>query len=264
MIIHDAHLHLHDPRLNRHREKILNDLKRLPLGFAVVNGTNENDWEAVALLASEHDFIIPSFGLHPWNVACRSEDWKSNLLTRLETPRACIGEIGVDKWIPDADVQAQSEAFLYQFQIAAERNLPASIHCLKAWGLLLDLIQQGPIPQRGFLIHSYGGSEEMIEPFGKLGAYFSVSGYFFHERKQEQLNVFRTVPLERLLIETDAPDMLGPGKVQAEYLLDDEGHSLNHPANLLKIYEKTAAFLGMPVESLAAQVDENFRRFFEV
>jgi TatD DNase family protein len=153
--------------------------------------------------------------------------------------------------------------FVWQLRLAAERNLPVSIHCLQAWGRLLELLRAGPCPRCGFLLHSFGGPRELIGPLAELGAYFSVPGYFAHERKARQREAFRHVPPDRLLIETDAPDQLLPAE-RIQYPLTDPAtrKTVNHPANLGAVYRFVAELLGEPLEPLAERVEENFRRLF--
>jgi TatD DNase family protein len=102
----------------------------------------------------------------------------------------------------------------------------------------------------------------MVKPLADLGAYFSLPGYYAHERKERQRETFRSVPLERLLIETDAPDqMLPPGQGRA--LIDlATGQPVNHPANLAVVYQFAAGLLGVSLEELAPRVEENFLRLF--
>jgi len=83
-------------------------------------------------------------------------------------------EIGLDRWIKDHDLPDQEDVFVWQLRLAAERDLPASLHCLQAWGRLLELLQTSPRPQRGSCWHSYGGPREMVAPLAKLGAHFSI------------------------------------------------------------------------------------------
>ena len=176
----DAHNHLHDAWLAPHRTQIFADLGRLPLGGAVVNGTCEADWPDVASLALEHPEVRPSFGLHPWDVGNATPHWREALVRILDaTPGAVIGEIGLDRWMlerarPDdprltglrrAPLAEQIEAFTWQLALAAARNLPASIHCLDAWGALLDVLQTTSRPARGFLLHAYGGSGDLAREF---------------------------------------------------------------------------------------------------
>ena len=259
----DAHNHLHDTRLVPHRAAIFDALVRLGVTRAVVNGTREDDWPAVAALARGQPFVVPSFGLHPWHVAARSPDWLARLRENLDAnPAAVIGEIGLDRWIEGHDPDTQREVFTAQMALAAERNLPATIHCLRAWGPLWDLIRTGPAPARGFLLHAYGGPGEMVRAFAARGAYFSFNAYFLHARKTAQRAVFQHLPADRLLVETDAPDMRPPDDRNAHPLKDATGGPLNDPANLTLAYAALAGLRGISIEKLTAQVAENFARLF--
>lgn len=229
----------------------------------VVNGSCEADWGQVLDLATRYPQVIPSFGYHPWYVRERSKDWQTVLTRYLETIPSAVGEIGLDRWIKDHDLPQQEEVFVWQLRLAAERNLPATIHCLQAWGRLFDLLRSEPRPACGFLLHSYGGPQEMVRPLAKLGAYFSVPGYFAHERKVRQRDTFRHVPPDRLLIETDAPDQLPPPERIRHSLTDPQtGKSIHHPANLICVYEFAADLLGEPVEELAKRMQTNFQALF--
>ena len=229
----------------------------------VVNGSCEEDWPAVRTLARQHPRLLPSFGYHPWYVRERSADWKTKLIACLDPP-AAIGEIGLDRWKPDLDTPEQEEVFIWQLRLAAERGLPVSIHCLQAWGRMLEILRTEPRPPCGFLLHSYGGSRELIEPLAELGAYFSFPGYFAHDRKARQRETFRHVPPERLLVETDAPDQLLPDALNSHPLTDaSSGRPLNHPANLGAVYTFLAQWLDEPLPDLARRVENNFRRLFQ-
>lgn len=255
----DAHNHLHDARLEPFRTQAIAELERDGIEAAVVNGTREDDWDAVAALARERPWVRPAFGLHPWYVSGRSPGWRARLAELLaEFPAASLGEIGLDRWIENYDLPEQTEVMRAQWALAVERERPATVHCLKAWGALWDFVCEQPAP-RGFLLHSYSGAGEMVEGFVKRGAYFSFSGYFLHERKSAQREVFREIPLERLLVETDAPDMLPPVAPGVRLL---EGGTLNSPANLEHCYGGLAECRGMPVDELAEQIAENFARLF--
>lgn len=259
----DAHNHLHDARLLPHRPAIFAALARLGVTRAVVNGTREDDWPAVAALAREHPWVTPSFGLHPWHVATRAPRWLARLRENLDAlPRAAIGEIGLDRWITGHDPEVQSEVFTAQLALAAERNLPVTIHCLRAWGSLWDILRTHPLPARGFLLHAYGGPEEMVRGFAQRGAYFSFNAYFLHDRKAAQRAVFQHLPPDRLLIETDAPDLRPPDDHNAHPLHDPTGAPLNHPANLALAYSALAQLRGLSLDTLSAQVAQNFARLF--
>lgn len=259
----DAHNHLHDARLAPHRPAIFAELARLGVSRAVVNGTREDDWPEVAAMAREHAWVIPSFGMHPWHVETRSPDWLGRLRENLDAhPGAAIGEIGLDRWIAGHDPEVQREVFTAQLDVATERNLPATIHCLRAWGALWEITRTRPVPACGFLLHAYGGSAEMVHGFASRGAYFSFNAYYLHDRKAAQRAVFRDIPADRILIETDAPDMRPPDERNPQPLQGPSGVPINHPANIRLAYTALAEIRGVPLDELTAQVGENVARLF--
>ena len=251
----DAHNHLQDPRFEGRQAEVIAVMKDAGIRHAVVNGTEEEDWRLVGKLAEEYpDFVIPSFGLHPWKVMNRSSGWDQTLedfLTRF--PSAGLGECGLDRWIKEPHFNEQLKVFQRQLRIASERNRACTIHCLKAWGPLMQVLRDTqPLPQ--FLLHSFNGSIEIAHELTDLGAYFSFSGYFLHPRKKAQLEVFRQLPKERILLETDAPDMLPPEEARS-YIL----RKWNHPANLNRIAERFEAETQHSADQCAANTGEFFK-----
>jgi TatD DNase family protein len=262
MNFYDAHNHLQDDRFTGRQPELLAACEKAGVKKMVVNGACESDWPQVLELARTNKIVLPSFGYHPWYLHERTDGWQKALEGFLDAVPSAIGEMGLDNWKPGLNFVGQEEVFLAQLQIAAERNLPVSIHCLQAWGRLLELMQKHPLPACGFVLHSYGGSAEMIPALAKLGAYFSFPGYFLNGRKLKQRETFKKVPPDRLLIETDAPDQHLPPEKVLFPLVDENGKPLNHPANLPAVYSGLAEFFGEKVESLAARVEENFLRVF--
>lgn len=265
MNFYDAHNHLQDGRFAGRQAELIAATRVVGVTRMVVNGSCEGDWAQVAKLAREFpDFIVPSFGYHPWYVGERTPHWREMLVELLATtPGSVIGEIGLDRWKPGLAYAGQEEVFIAQLRLAADRNLAVSIHCLQTWGRLLDLLRANPRPARGFLLHSYGGPTEMVASLTKLGANFSFPGYFMHERKARQRETFKVIPADRLLIETDAPDQLLPDGANGYPLVDLlTGKSLNHPANLPTVYRFMAELRGEALTELAGQVEANFSRLF--
>jgi TatD DNase family protein len=261
----DAHNHLQDARFDGVRDELLAECATRGVSCSVVNGTSPADWQSVLDLANRSQRILPSFGVHPWFINDLPLTWRENLISFLDTIPSAIGEIGIDGWRTEFDSQRQEEIFLIQLQIAAERNLPVSIHGLRKWGRLLELLTHHPRPRCGFLLHSYGGPVEMIKPFAKLGGYFSCPGFFLNHGREMKLRVFAEVPIDRLLIETDAPDQNLPGVLDLYHLrVPDEGTRINHPATIVAVYERVAALRHTPLHEFAAQVEQNFRGLFGV
>ena len=150
-----------------------------------------------------------------------------------------------------------------QLELAAAADLAASIHCIDAWGVLLETFQRSKLPACGFLLHAYAGPVEMIKPFAALGAYFSFNGSFLDPKREAQRTAFQSVPADRLLVETDAPAM--PLRSQwNRYTLPtpSTGTAINHPANIAAVYAGLADFLRLRVDQLATRVEQNFTKLF--
>ncbi|MCB1235134.1 MAG: TatD family hydrolase [Verrucomicrobiae bacterium] len=259
----DAHLHPQDPRLASSLEGCLAEARAAGVDGWIGNGTSEADWAAVADLARRWPGVHPCFGLHPWYVRDRSDRWEARLREFLAISSAvAVGEIGLDKWMRDPRIEDQEIVFRAQLRLAKELDLPAVIHCLKAWGRLLDVLgDEGP-PPRGFLLHSHAGPAEMTADFLALGARFSFSGHFLAERKSAVREIFRTLPEDRILVETDAPDMRLPEELDRFRLQSPAGEPLNHPANLAVIARELARLRETPWEDFVRRLDANARRLF--
>jgi len=278
----DAHNHLQDERFGGRWDELIDAARAVGVERMVVNGSCEEDWPVVAMLAERFPEVIPGFGYHPWYLGERTPAWREALIGWLDrTPGAVVGEIGVDRWMlenPDRwrryrqgttpfagdppDWALQESMWVDQLELAAARGLPVTIHCLRAFGRLLEILANGPRPEPGFLLHSYGGPVELVDRFAELGGYFGFPGSALDPRRQRQQEVFRRIPLERLLVETDAPDQMPPESHRPSGLTGPSGSLLNVPANLPAIHAGLAELTGRSLESLAGQLAENFHRFF--
>ena len=162
-----------------------------------------------------------------------------------------------------ASMPEQINALRAQLALAAELGRPATLHCLDAAGALLEVLRESPRIERGFLLHAYSGAAEMVPAFADLGAYFSFNGSFLDPRQSARQRVFRLIPEDRLLAETDAPAMPLPHE-RRRYRLPDtaDGFTVNHPAEIAGVYAGLAEIRGQPVERLAATLEHNFVRLF--
>jgi TatD DNase family protein len=196
-----------------------------------------------------------------------------------------VGEIGLDHAIEDRDDADQEAVFLSQLRLSRDLNLPVTMHCRRAWGRLLELLTPlGPHPA-GMLIHSYSGADDLVPTLAKFNVFFSFSGSITFSGHRKRHRALRAVPLDRLLIETDAPDIPPyiPGTAEKAHGRDgrvdgwkdgkiDEGPAvedprreerpLNEPANLIYVAEAAARLLGVSVEELARLTWDNAERLF--
>lgn len=254
----DSHNHLQDPRLGD-AGPVIAEMKASGVTRCVVNATREADWAVVENLAIAHPgFISPAFGIHPWHARTAALGWQDRLQALvMKFSHSSIGECGLDSWIADPPLEIQRPVFIDQLRVARELDRPLTLHCLKAWGALFDAFADSPPPGR-FLMHSFGGSIETARRLIPLGAFFSFSGYFLQPRKSAVLEMFKQLPPDRILLETDAPDMLPPAEIISHPLAEPH----NHPANLPAVGTALAAALGMRPEELAGLTTENARRCF--
>jgi TatD DNase family protein len=213
----------------------------------------------VAALAEAHPgFVFPAFGIHPWHAHTAAPGWQERLAALLtKKPHATIGECGLDQWVSSPGIQIQRLVFREQLRLGREMNRAVTIHCLKAWGPLFEVFAEEAPPPR-FLVHSFGGSIEIARRLVPLGAFFSFSGHFLHEKKSAVPDVFRKLPHDRILLETDAPDMLPPDRFITHPLPEKR----NHPANLPAIGTALAGALAMTPGQLARLASANTARCF--
>jgi TatD DNase family protein len=258
----DAHNHLQDERLDPLRDAAISECERIGLRHAVVNGTHPSDWGRVADLAERYPWVLPSFGVHPWYIDKIPSDYLAVLGRYLDERPSALGEIGIDHWKEGHDRQRQEDVFLAQLAIARDRNLPVTIHGLKAWGRLLELLRAHGVPSRGFLLHSYSGPVELVQPFSELGAYFSVSPAFFVPQRAKKLDIFRSIQLDRLLPETDAPDQVPSEEINLYRAPLGDARAVNHPGNIRLVYEGLAFLCGVPQTELNRRFKQNFLKLF--
>ncbi|XP_077248265.1 tatD related DNase [Tasmannia lanceolata] len=295
----DAHCHLQDPRIYDFAPQIIQTaLNSGVLRFAV-NGVSQKDWHLVKQMGEDYPSIIPCFGLHPWYVAERTPNWLKEMRGFFETtPHAAVGEVGLDKGShgKEIDFLDQVQVFREQLELAKELERPVSVHCVRAFGDLIEIMQcTGPFPA-GVILHSYVGSAEMVPILAKLGAYFSFSGHLMPMKSQKAKKMLQSVPTERILLESDAPDALPKaslssllrvqgdscvpqelerqggslgsdvGPDNASHTLEDTStlikETLNHPANIHSVLSYVASLLEMPEEELAEISYRNAMRLF--
>ena len=257
----DAHNHLQDARFGDDLPFVIQEMQDAGIHHAIVNGTSEQDWSQVLALHHTHPtYLSPALGLHPWRVKSRSADWHIHLRKLLEdTPASSIGECGLDLWIENADLTEQLAVLQVHIDLSCELDKPLTLHCLKAWPQLLQALQNAkPLPP--FLLHSFGGPPAMIPALVKLGAHFSLSGYFLHPRKQKALQAFALMPDDRIHIESDAPDMAPPQEYQGRY----QNENYHHPADISSCLIALAAVRNISPEECTTLCEQNTKHLFQL
>jgi len=258
MNLFDAHCHLQDERLAPDLDAVMRRAGQADVRRFLCCGSSETDWPRVADLATRYPGVTPAFGLHPWYVRERSPDWLDMLRRHLLTTSSTVGEIGLDHAIEPRNDEEHESVFVAQLDLARRLNRPVSIHCRRAWERLLSVLGSSePLP-RGFMIHSYSGGPELVKPLADLGAYFSFSGSITRSGNRRGHRAAREVPADRLLAETDAPD-LPPVIHDGDGVIEP---AVNEPSNLRFIIAALADLRASSIEELAELTWNNACRLF--
>ena len=203
----DTHAHLQFKAYDADREEVVernsNELE------AIINvGAKIDSSEAGVKLAQEVPNFYAAVGVHPHHV----DEWKTDWIDQLEkfakNPKVvAIGEIGLDEHTyqgyPKPDLKKQEELLLLQIDLAQRLNLPILFHCRDAYDKLFEVIKS--YNNIAGLVHCFMGSVEQAKKFLKLGLYISFSGNITYKGNGFIRDSAKIVPLDRLLIETDAP-----------------------------------------------------------
>jgi TatD DNase family protein len=248
----DAHCHLQDPSLMARLPDVLAKARSAGVRAMLCCGVNERDWAAVRQLAGAHPDIIPSFGVHPWYLEGRSDDWLAVLEQFLMSMPSGVGEIGLDHALAERRDVEQDEVFLAQLRLARQFRCPVSVHCRKAWGRLVELVQAEGGLVAGGIIHSYSGPPDLVGALESMGFYLSFSGVITRSGNRRGHKSVSVVSAERLLIETDSPDLVPVGAES----------DINEPANLVRVAEAVARLRQVSLVALAEQTFINACRLF--
>ena len=264
----DAHTHVQDPRLAPCRAAALAAACRAGVSGLCCCATAPHDWDAVAALAHDHPFIIPAWGVHPWHASSLPEGWEDRLDALLHAhPAAAVGECGLDGIRAEPSPDIQREVLRRQLDRAASRSRPVVLHGACVWGALLAAVKPfaGRIP--ALVAHSFGGSRDILRDWLALGGFVSFSGTLCNPAATRVRAAAAATPVDRLLIETDSPDLFPLRGVPCPSLAApaaaaDPGP--NHPANLAVVLDALAAIRGVATDELAILTEANAHRAFGI
>lgn len=249
----DTHCHLDFPVFDSERAALLAECRQLGVGEYIIPAVGEENWGRVMALAAEHDGISYALGVHPWYVGGQTPAVLTRLQQRLaERPRGlvAVGECGLDlrSHVPQ---EGQLEMFEAQVELAKEHELPLIVHSVRANDTVTKILRRLR-PACGGVIHAFSGSLQQAEAFWQLGFRLGIGGVISFERANKTREAVRDMPLEALLLETDAPDMPLQGQQGAP----------NTPANLPIIAQLLADLRQQPLAHVASVLHESTLRTF--
>ncbi|HDZ8896352.1 TatD family hydrolase [Aeromonas dhakensis] len=251
----DTHCHLDFPVFDSERAALLAECRQLGVGEYIIPAVGEENWGRVMALAAEHDGISYALGVHPWYVGGQTPAVLTRLQQRLaERPRGlvAVGECGLDlrSHVPQ---EGQLEMFEAQVELAKEHELPLIVHSVRANDTVAKILRRLR-PACGGVIHAFSGSLQQAEAFWQLGFRLGIGGVISFERANKTREAVRDMPLEALLLETDAPDMPLQGQQGAP----------NTPANLPIIAQLLADLRQQPLAHVASVLHESTLRTFQL
>ncbi len=249
----DTHCHLDDPGLFDRLPEVLVNASSAGVDRFVVPGVAPVGWGKIAALASGSEGIFPAFGLHPMHAAIYGKEVLAELAHHAENTVA-IGEIGLDYMLADVPRERQLQAFQGQLQLAVEMGLPVLIHCRRAYQDLLRVMREEHAERVGGIMHAFSGSVETARECIALGFAISMAGPVTYPNAVKPLELMRGIPLDHLVLETDAPDM-PPEPYRG---------TVNEPAYLLETAKKVAAIKEIGLDELAAVTTRNAERLLRL
>ena len=251
MMLVDSHVHLDFPAFDHDREAVVARARAAGVAAFVVPGTKRGRWERVRETAARHDGAFPAYGIHPWFLDRHGpEDLEELERWLAREPAVAVGECGLDYWLPAADEALQREFFSAQLRLAKHHHLPVIVHARKSLDQVTREIRAAGC-ERG-VIHSFSGSLQQAEKVIDRGFLLGLGGVVTHPRARRLRSLVPALPLESLLLETDAPDQ--PGAAHRG--------KRNEPAWLTEVLETVAELRREPAEEIAAVTSANARRLF--
>ena len=254
-MIFDSHTHLNAEQFNEDIPETIENAKELGVTEMAVVGFDAPTIEKSLELSQQYKEIQSIIGWHPTEAGSYTSDIEKNLQQLLTMPKVvALGEIGLDYYWMEDPKEVQDRVFRRQIAIAKEMNLPISIHTRDAMEDTYKILKEGDIRDIGGIMHSFSGDPEWMAKFLDMGMHISLSGVVTFKKALEVQEVAKAVPLDRLLVETDAP-YLAPVPYRGKR---------NEPGYTRYVVEKIAELREMPFEEIAKQTTNNAHRLFRL
>lgn len=255
MNIFDTHTHLNVENFTETVDQELALAKEMGVTSHNVVGFDRKTIERALELANQHPEIYLTLGWHPTEAGSYSDEVEAYLRDKLNHGKAiALGEIGLDYyWMEDLK-EVQAEVFKRQIALSKELDLPFVVHTRDALEDTYEIIKEAGVGPRGGIMHSFSGSLEMAERFIELGMMISFSGVVTFKKSTELQECAQLLPLEKILVETDAPYLSPVPKRGRE----------NKTAYTRYVVEKIAELRGLTVEEVARVTTENAKRLFRI
>ena len=254
-MIFETHAHYDDDKFTEDRDELILAVHESGVHPIINVGASIHSTQTTLELAKHYLFIYAAVGVHPSDVADLNEDtfaWLKEQTTYAKT--VAVGEIGLDYyWDKEADVQEKQRYwFGRQLQLAREADLPVIIHSRDAAADTLQVMRDNHAESIPGVIHCYSYSPELAQEFVRMGYYIGVGGVVTFKNAKKLVETVQTIPMERILLETDSPYMA------------PEPHrgTRNDSRNIPYVIAKLAELKGITPQAVEQITEENAYRLF--
>ncbi len=253
MELFDTHCHLDVPEFDADRDAVVARTRAAGVSRMVVPAIDAEGWTDLVALCRREEGLFPALGMHPIYIVQHRDEHVDELRCWVERERpVAIGEIGLDFFIKETDRDRQQVIFEAQLDVAQQYRLPVLLHVRKAHEQVLQSLKKFSLV--GGIAHAFNGSLPQAEQYLSLGFKFGFGGMLTYERSRKIRQLARELPLESLVLETDAPDMT-PVSHHGER---------NSPEYLPEILHSLAEVRGMDCRELAAITTANALNLFRL
>lgn len=257
----DAHCHLADPRMESQLEALLQDARDLGVSAWVQGGVDPKDWDRQKELKGHYGkAIYTCFGLHPWWVAKQNGESLKQALLQLQDELVhadAVGELGLDGMEKFKEsFPLQETAMRRQLEIAKDFSKPLVLHIVRSHKEALQILGEFKTSHFTGIIHSFSGTLPDAKAYCDLGFTLSISGTILRDGNAGLASVVKAIPLERIVVETDAPD-------QSPYMAGGVREKINAPKNLIAFAAGIAKIKGTSTEAVLDQSRENVKALFK-
>ncbi|UNK49626.1 TatD family hydrolase [Lysobacter sp. S4-A87] len=247
----DSHCHLDAAEFDGDRDQVVARARQAGVTRQVVPAVDAAGWPKLRQACPAGSGLYPAYGLHPMYLSAHRDEHLPLLREWIERERPlAVGECGLDYFVEGLDAQQQMHFFEGQLQLAREFDLPVIVHARRAVDAVIAAIRRvGGL--RG-VVHSYSGSEEQARQLWRAGFMLGLGGPVTYDRANRLRKLAASMPLEHLLLETDAPDQPDAG-IRGQR---------NEPARLPQVLAVIAGLRGIEAEELARATTANAERLF--
>ncbi len=251
----DTHVHLDHPRLAGIMDEVLDFANQNNVTGMVNVGHDLNSSKASVQLTTERKSIWAAVGVHPHSAReCLEKDWLKEIEQLASSPGVvAIGEIGLDYHYDNSPREDQRNVFQLQLEIAQRLGLPVIIHQREAAADTLAILRENPLDASG-VMHCFSGSVEMAREFIDLNLYIGLGGPVTFKNARKPKEVAASVPMERLLVETDSPYM-APHPHRGK---------TNQPGYVRLVAEEIAILREKSLAEVAEITTQNARKLFGI